>query len=203
MTLSQFNCYEKDSKEILEFCKEIEGIEAEHGPLAVTGVPDNLKPRPSPKLGNKPNRKRKHDQTKNPEAHSSKKGKKYCPVHGWCSHTAEECISLKDVISTGKRKYTEKRQKTSGGKDKMFSKQEVSVMISTACTQAVNQAFQAHQALTSKKRKVTWAPPEQTKEAPNTEDIQQQVEELKLYRDKVTTDDEENSSSDSSSGSDS
>ena len=76
-------------------------------------------------------------------------------------------------------------------------------MIATACNQTVDRAFKAHQALTSKKRKVTWSQPEQTKETANTEDIQQQVEELKLYRDKITTDDEENSSSDFSSGGDS
>ena len=51
MTLSQFKCDEKSPKDIMEFCKEIEGIEAEHGNLAVAGVTDNRKSQ-SPKISN-------------------------------------------------------------------------------------------------------------------------------------------------------
>ena len=43
MTLSQFICNEKTPKEILELCKNIEGLEAELGSLAITGVTDNRK----------------------------------------------------------------------------------------------------------------------------------------------------------------
>ena len=63
--------------------------------------------------------------------------------------------------------------------------------------------LKTHQSFTSKKHKVTLMRPEKDKVITNTDDIQQQVEELKLYKDKVTSDDEENSSSDSSSGSNS
>ena len=43
MTLSRFMCDEKKPKDILDFCKGIEGLEAEHGSLAVAGVTDNRK----------------------------------------------------------------------------------------------------------------------------------------------------------------
>ena len=44
MTLSQFICDEKTPKEILDFCKDIKGLEAKHGSLAVAGVTDNKSP---------------------------------------------------------------------------------------------------------------------------------------------------------------
>ena len=206
MTLSRFLCTDKTSKEILEFCKEIEGLEAEHGSLAIAGVTDNRKLQ-STKNSTSSGRKRKRDSTRHSETQSSKnnrfsseKGKKYCPVHGWCSHTAEECILLKDAISNGKKKYTEKKSKFPSRSDKKFSKQEVSVMISSACDQAVNRALEVHQAVTSKKRKVSFHTAEGD-ETLDATDIQQQVEGLKLYRETKNSDADDGSSSESSSGS--
>lgn len=200
MTLSQFICDEKTPKEILDFCKDIEGLEAEHGSLAVAGVTDNRRSS-TPKTNSRSSRKRNRESKTSSESESGGKGQKYCPVHGWCSHSAEDCVSLKDAISSGKRKYTERRHKSSGRKDKSsFSKQEVSVMISSACDLAVSRAMSA-QEHTSKKRKMNFHNSESTSTV-NTHDIQQQIEELKLYRNKNNSDDE-SSSSESSKGSNS
>ena len=73
-------------------------------------------------------------------------------------------------------------------------------MISSACDLAVDRAFKAARAATSEKRKVTFQTTESTKTV-DTTDLQQQVEELKLYRDQNNHTDEDSSSSDSSSGS--
>ena len=204
MTLSRFMCDEKTAKDILDFCKDIEGLEAEHGSLAVAGVTDN-KRSSAPTNSTSSSRKRKRESRRSPKSESSEKGQKYCPVHGWCSHTAEDCVALKDAISSGKRKYTEKRQKTSGGSDKTYSKQnyskqELNVMISSACDLAVDRAFKAAKAATSEKRQVTFHTSESTSTV-NTTDIQQQVDQLKLYRDKDHNSDNESSSSESSAGS--
>jgi len=198
MTLSQFICDEKTPKEILEFCKNIEGLEAEHGSLAVAGVTDNRKS-PSTKNSTRVSRKRQRDSNENHNSESSDGSKKYCPIHGYGSHSAENCHFLKDAIAKGKSKYTDRRKEYSrNDKNKKFSKQEVSVMISSACEQAVNRAIKVHTAVTSKKRKVTFhtADGDETLDA---KDIQQQVEQLKLYRDTQNDKEEESSSSDSSS----
>jgi len=112
-------------------------------------------------------------------------------------------VSLKDTISNGKRKYTEKKNKFSSGKDRSFSKQEVSVMIANACKTAVTRALSVHRKVVSpnKKRKISFHTA-QGDEALDANDLQQQVEALKLYREdsKSKTDD---SSSGSSSGSES
>ena len=65
-------------------------------------------------------------------------------------------------------------------------------MINSACELAVSCALSA-QEHTSKKRKITFHTAEGD-ETLNTHDIQQQVEELKLYRDKNNSDDESSSS---------
>ena len=125
MTLSQFKCEDKTPKEILDFCKEIEGIEAEHGSLAVAGVRDNRKPQ-STKTSTKTTRKRKRDSEE--KESDANKQRKYCPIHGYCSHTAEQCTMLKDAIAKGKRQYTDKllefKKNKARGKDKTFSKEK-------------------------------------------------------------------------------
>ena len=73
-------------------------------------------------------------------------------------------------------------------------------MINSACELAVSRAMSA-QEHTSKKRKITFHTAEGN-ETLDTDDIQQQVEELKLYREKNNSD-EESSSSESSKDSDS
>ena len=44
MTLAQFVCSEKSPTDILNLCKEIEGIKAKHGDLSVAGVHDTRCP---------------------------------------------------------------------------------------------------------------------------------------------------------------
>lgn len=204
MTLSQFKCNEKTPKEILDFCREIEGIESEHGSLAVAGVRDNRKPQTT-KTSTKTSRKRKRDSEQNDSFDTNKRGKKYCPIHGYCAHSAEQCTSLKDTIAKGKRQYTNKllelKKNKPSGKDKSFSKEEVAVMISSACKTAVNRALSVHRtATTSSKRKVQFHAPEGDITL-DTKDIQQQVDALKLYRDSNAPvgDDSSDSSSESES----
>ena len=111
-------------------------------------------------------------------------------------------MHLIDAISNGKRKYTEKKQRFSGGKDKAFSKQEVSVMIAQAFETAVTCALSVDKKVTSpgKKRKVSFhtSKGDQTLDA---DDIHQQVEAPKIYRDEHKT--ENDFSSESSKGSES
>ena len=196
MTLCQFKCFEKSTKEILNFCKEIKGVEKQHGSLANRYGNGKKDTSSNPKEPSR--KKRKRDSTKNSsESGKSKDGKKYCPVHGWCSHTAEDCILLKDAISNGKRKYNDK--KSSGGKDKSFSKQEVSVMIASACETAVNRALSVQkqvQGYSHKKRQVSFHTPDGDATLKEN-DVEEQVKRLKIYRDK----NEESSSSDSSTSS--
>ena len=196
MTLCQFKCLEKSAKEILNFCKEIEGVEKEHGSLSNRYNNGKKDTSSNPKQSSL--KKRKRDSSKNSsESDKSQGGKKYCPVHGWCSHTAEDCILLKDAISNGKRKYQDKKK--SGGKDKSFSKQEVSVMIASACETAVNRALSVQkqvQGYSNKKRKISFHSADGDVEL-NEKDVQEQVERLQIYRDK----NDESSSSDSSDSS--
>ena len=74
-------------------------------------------------------------------------------------------------------------------------------MISSACEQVVNRAIKVHTVVTSKKRKVMFnnANGDETLDA---KDIQQQVEDLKLYRDTKDNKEDKTSSSDSSSRTD-
>ena len=181
MTLCQFKCFKKSTKEILDFCKEIEGVKKQHESLSYrysSGKKDTSS-NPKPSSG----KKRKRESSRNSsESDKSEKGKWYCPVHRWCSHTAEDCILLKDAISNGKRKYQDKK---SGGKDKSFSKQEVSVMIASACETAVNCALSVQkqvQNYSHKKRKISFHTGKGDEHL-NEEDIQQQIERLQLYRD--------------------
>ena len=108
----------------------------------------------------------------------------------------------KDAISNGKRKYTEARRKYSGGKDKSFSKQEVSVMIAEACETAVTRALSVHKKVIApiKKRKISFHTP-QGDETLDANDIQEQVESLKLYREDQKGLDSSSESSSNNSGS--
>ena len=72
-------------------------------------------------------------------------------------------------------------------------------MISSACKHVVNCAIKVHIAVTSKKHKVLVHTAEGDKTL-DAEDIQQQVEQLKLYRDSKDSE-EVDDSSESSSGS--
>ena len=129
MTLSQFICIKKSIKDILEFCKEIEGLESEHGSLAIAGVP-NTKTTPSVPKSNRDSRKRKRKSTSGYKTDvSDSKSDKYCPIHGYGSHTAEECILLKTAISNGKKSYLSRKKQFKPNDKKSYSKQEVSVMI--------------------------------------------------------------------------
>ena len=90
MTLSRFNCSDKSIKDILEFCKEIEGLESEHGSLAIAGVP-NSKTSPSIPKSNRDSRKRKRKSTSGYKTDGSDlKSGKYCLIHGYGSHKTEE-----------------------------------------------------------------------------------------------------------------
>ena len=73
-------------------------------------------------------------------------------------------------------------------------------MNSSACDLAVGRNFTAAKAATSEKHQVTFHTSENTSTV-NTTDIQQQVDQLKLYRDKNNNSDNESSSSESSTGS--
>ena len=181
MTLSRFICTESTVKEILDFCKEIEGLEAEHGSLSVVGVPDpQVKSTPS---STSSKRKRKRDTSVKFELSKDQKDKKYCPIHGYCNHTAEDCIHLKTAIANGKKSYLEKKnsfKKNSSPKDKSnFTKEQVNVLINSACNLAVNRALKAQAmiAKSTKRRKV------QSVSSDDETDLQEQVDQLKLYRD--------------------
>ena len=137
-------------KEILKFCKNIEGLEAEHGSLVVASVTDNRKLQ-STKNSTRNSGKRKRDSNEKHNSESRDKNKMYCPIHGYGSHTAKNCHFLKDAIAKGKSKYSDRRKEYSRKDNKKFSKQEVSVMISSACEQALNCAIKVYTAVTSKK----------------------------------------------------
>ena len=111
MTLSQFICTDKSIKDILEFCKEIKELEAEHGALAIAGVPNNRNNSSVPK-SNTDVKKRKRSPTSGFKTNGSdQKSGKYYPIHGYDFHTTEECVLLKTAISNGKKSYSEKRNK--------------------------------------------------------------------------------------------
>ena len=103
MTLSQHIILDKTVKQTLDFLKEIKGLEAKHGSLSIVGVPDE-KPKNFPKI-KKTDRKRKRDVSFADSESKRQDSKKYCPIHGECSHSAEDCILLKTVISQGKKSY--------------------------------------------------------------------------------------------------
>ena len=42
MTSTRFDCTEKSIKEIIDFCKDLEGLEAEHNDLSVIGIPSQM-----------------------------------------------------------------------------------------------------------------------------------------------------------------
>ena len=139
MTLSRFICTDKSVKKILNFCKDIEGLEAEHGSLSVVGVHD---PKKTKKASIRI--KRKCD-LQSPDTPSCPKGQKYCPIHGHCSHTAENCVLLKTAITNGKKAYLAKQNRHTKSEDKQtYTKNEINVMINNACSEAVTRALKVH-----------------------------------------------------------
>ena len=74
-----------------------------------------------------------------------------------------------------------------------FTKEQVNVLINSACELAVNHALKTHAKVTNKRRKV------QSVSSDDETDLQEQVDQLKLYRDNK----EEGEMTDRSSSSDS
>ena len=158
-------------------------LKVEHGPISLTGKPASTTPQATRAKDKNSTKKHKLNFAHRPSSTNTDgdgKGNKYCPIHGWCSHTADECILLKNAIQDGKQKYSSKRQKLSRTKTgQSFSKQEVSVMILSACNQTVNRALKI---ATSKGNSVHFHQTEDDASV-ETDELQEQVNQLQLYRD--------------------
>jgi hypothetical protein len=80
---------------------------------------------------------------KNPKEGSSKKGTKYCEIHGHCAHTTEECHSKnkryksdKSDSKNGNKGYN-KNWKCSADEETLVSKKELAVLIKKAVKKEV------------------------------------------------------------------
>ena len=100
-------------------------------------------------------------------------GLKICPIHG-PGHSAEECLLLKSAIANSKKDYLDRKNKRKRYEKKLFTTEEVNVLLQAAHSESVTCALKVHRTVTNPSRKVQF----------HTEsDLQEQVEKLKLYRD--------------------
>ncbi len=164
MTLAQFVCSEKSPTDILNLCKEIEGIEAEHGDLSVTGVHNTRRPKRQKSSHSSKSSKRKRNHT---DSSNSNSGSKICPIHG-PGHSAEECLLLKSAIANGKKDYLDrKNDRKRFDKKKSFTTEEVNVLLQAARSESVTRALKVHRSVTN---------PSRTVQFHTQSDLQEQVE---------------------------
>ena len=191
MTLSRFICSEQSIKSILNHCKEIEGLEAEHGSLTVAGVYDTKRPVKTKSTSSRHTIKRKREAKT--DAYESTT--KICPIHG-LGHSADECHLLKTAIASGKKDFLArkaKRTKFSSNKNKKtFTTEEVNVLLDNARSESVNRALKVHKTVINPSGC-------RVRFQSTTSDLQEQVDKLKIYRDSKG-DGEESSSESERSG---
>ena len=129
MTITRFISANETPASIVNFCRDLEGIEAEHGSLDVIGV---FKDKPKKKVKSS----RKQDSPVSQPRKNLKRSRDTfedsakCPIHPGANHTAAECDVMKKLISTEREKYVKKR-KTQGAADKKLktSEEQLHVMI--------------------------------------------------------------------------
>ena len=106
MTPAHFVCSQKSPREILNHCKEIEALEAEHCNLSIAGVYNTRIPKKQKPKGPKQPPKQKQGLEVRNSSHNSK----VCPIHG-PGYSADECYLLKNAIANGKKDYLEHKNK--------------------------------------------------------------------------------------------
>ena len=192
MTLGSFVCSEKTSREILNHCKEIKGLEAELGNFSSTGVHDTKRPRKPKAAGLCQNHKRKRDsESEPPNLQYSHSHNKNCPIHG-PGHSADECHLLKNSICNGKKNYLDCRNKKRRYEKKQFTTEEVNVLIQAARAASSKTTLQVHRTATKPAKKIQFQEPET--------DLLEQVEKLHLYRETNTINLDADSASEASTG---
>ena len=164
MILARFDPTEQPIKEVLDFCKDIEGIEAEHGDLSIADNPmihASGKPKAKPRA-------------LFPKSTSNKKRKfrsfEPCPIHPNSNppHSRDECEVLKSMIAEKRAEYSNKRSYKNVKRnnayakrpvkfDKFKQKQQNQQQLNVLITEAVNKRFAEVKAESQakKKRKVT------------------------------------------------
>ena len=139
MTITRFISANEKPASIVNFCRELEGIEQEHGSLDVIGT-FKKSPKKTPKT---PSFAKKPD----PPVSTPRRGQKKrsrsnfeelddsgpCPIHPDLPHTAKQCKKLQKMIKEERNNYA-KRNKSNSPKKVSFkpkptSQQELQVMI--------------------------------------------------------------------------
>ena len=132
MTITRFIPANETPNKIVNFCRELEGIESEHGSLDVIGIqkkstrksPVLKKPDPPVAQPKRSQKKRTRDKFEGLD----KSGP--CPIHPNLPHTMGQCEKLKSLIETERSNYTKRsKTKTVSFKKNTKSQEELNVMI--------------------------------------------------------------------------
>ena len=115
MTITRFISANETPASIVNFCRDLEGIEAEHKSLGVIGVFNDKKKKS--KLSKKPDSPVYNSRKNVKRSRETFEGNGKCPIHPGANHTAAECDVMKKLISQECEKYVKKR-KTQGAADK-------------------------------------------------------------------------------------
>ena len=114
MTLQGFNYPAQDIVEMVRFSERIESMEQESELAAKTASSNKKKSRKSSKK--KVTFESSGEEEEEESSEDEKPRKKYCKIHGLCSHTTDQCRDLKEMLSKHRKK------KAKGYKDSKKSK---------------------------------------------------------------------------------
>ena len=132
MTITRFIPANETPVKIVNFCRELEGIESEHGSLDVIGIskkstrrsPVSKKPDPPVAQPRRSFKKRSRDKFEGLD----KSGP--CPIHPNLPHTMGQCEKLKSLIEAERSNYSKRsKTKTVSFKKNSKSQEELNVMI--------------------------------------------------------------------------
>ena len=154
MTITCFEPGNKSPAQIVPFCGDMEGLEAERGSLDVIGINNRTGGRRS-----NPNRH------KTPDTGRKKRGRESesdlnisCPLHPNGKHLLKDCHDFKNLKSAQQKKYGNPKRTDGYKKHGKRTEQELNVLVHAA----VEKALDAHK---RQKRKITFT----TEDSPESE----------------------------------
>ena len=198
MTLARFDPQEKTIREFLDHCKELEGLEMEFVTLAPVGVDDRRPMKEDRKSRLKKDRIRKSRES-DQEDHTDRKRRRTEDFESrdkdrYTRKYQDYRKSSQDYRKSSYKKQTrfDTRKTVPDVDKKTFSQEEMNVIILHERSKAVALALKA-------KNQVDAKYPRKVRPVQETQDLESQVEKLKLYRDDHVESDGERSRDDDSS----
>ena len=134
MKLTRFEPTNETAAEIVSYCRDLEGVEAEHGNLDVMGVYEKQR-RPKkdpPGLNHQQTAKRR----KRKRGRNEFEEKQFtpCPIHPNGKHSMEDCRALKKLREESQAKYEKtskftRNKNSHSSRSNQTSEEEVNVMV--------------------------------------------------------------------------